>query len=192
MSTQVTDAYAEAMARIRASRLRKAGLAGGYARADSELGRRVYALAREGRGAYLWGRPGTGKTHAAACAVRMYSDRGERARIVTAKRLLDDVRDGYGGGENRRALERAARVPLLALDDLGMERATDWAVETLSALIDERVAAGLPTIVTSNYKVGDLAALWGGMEGARCASRLVGACERIEVAGPDRRVHGRG
>lgn len=192
MSTRDCDAYAEAMARVRASKLRKAGLAGAYASADSELGRRVYALAREGRGAYLFGTPGTGKTHAAACAVRMWCDRGGRARLVTAKRLLDDVRDGYRGDGDRRALERAARAPLLALDDLGMERRTDWAVEEISALIDARVSEGLPTIVTSNYSLGDLASLWGGVEGARAASRIAGACERIAVGGPDRRLHGQG
>lgn len=192
MPTRDCDAYAEAMARIRASKLRKAGLSGAYASADSELGRRVYALAREGRGAYLFGTPGTGKTHAAACAVRMWCDRGGVARLVTAKRLLDDVRDGYRGDGDRRALERAARVPLLALDDLGLERRTDWGVEEISALIDGRTAAGLPTVITSNYSLGELATLWGGVDGARAASRIAGACERIAVEGPDRRLHGQG
>lgn len=167
-------------------------IAGAYASADSELGRRVYALAREGRGAYLFGTPGTGKTHAAACAVRMWCDRGGGARLVTAKRLLDDVRDGYRGDGDRRALERAARVPLLALDDLGLERRTDWGVEEISALIDGRTAAGLPTVITSNYSLGELATLWGGVDGARAASRIAGACERIAVEGPDRRLHGQG
>lgn len=176
-----------ALERVRASRLRKCGLAGPYASADCGLGRRVYALAREGRGAYLWGEPGTGKTHAAACAVRMYCSRGMRARLVTAKRLLDEVRDGYGGGD-RGALARAERVPLLALDDLGAERPTEWAVETLSSLIDARTAAGLPTVVTSNYRIGQVRDLWGGMAGKRVASRLAGACEPIEVTGPDRRL----
>lgn len=173
--------------RVRACMLRRAGLSGGYAQADSDLGRRVYALARSGRGSYLWGEPGAGKTHAAACAVRMYAERGIGARLVTAKQLLDEVRDGYDGGD-RGALERAGRVPLLALDDLGAERPTDWAVEQLSALIDARTAAGLPTVVTSNYRIGGLRDLWGGMAGKRVASRLAGACEPVEVAGPDRRL----
>lgn len=177
------------LARARASRMAKCGLAGAYASADSELGRRVYALARSGRGAYLWGEPGTGKTHAAACAVRMFSERGSRARLVTAKRLLDEVRAGYDGGDGD-ALARAERVPLLALDDLGAERPTEWAVEQLSGLIDARTARGLPTVLTSNYRVGALRDLWGGMAGKRVASRLAGACECIEVAGPDRRIHG--
>lgn len=190
MSTASCD-LDEILARVRESGLRKCGLAGPYASADSELGRRVYALARAGRGAYLWGEPGTGKTHAAACSVRMCHARGIGAKLVTAKRLLDEVRAGYDGGD-RGALERAARVPLLALDDLGAERPTEWAMEQISSLIDGRVSAGLPTVVTSNYRIGQLRDLWGGMEGKRVASRLAGACEAFQVAGPDRRIHGRG
>ena len=79
-------------------------------------------------------------------------------------------------------------MPLLALDDLGAECPTEWAVETLSSLIDARTAAGLPTVVTSNYRIGQVRDLWGGMAGKRVASRLAGACECIEVTGPDRRL----
>lgn len=106
---------------------------------------------------------------------------------MTAKRLLDEVRDGYDGGD-RRALERYWSIRLLALDDVGAERPTDWAVETLTTLLDARTAEGLPTVVTSNYSLGRLRDLWGGVAGARVASRLAGACERIEVDGPDRRI----
>lgn len=178
---------------VRAWRLRMAGLRGAYAEAECQLGRRVHALARSGRGAYLWGEPGTGKTWAAACAVRLWVEYGgfsasaPDARLVTAKRLLDEVREGYDGGD-RRALERAERVGLLALDDLGAERATEWAMETLTRLMDTRSAEGLPTVVTSNCRIGHLRDLWGGMAGKRMASRLAGACEAIEVSGPDRRL----
>lgn len=179
-------------ARAEASALRRAGLRGPYARADCDLGRRVHALASEGRGAYLWGEPGTGKTWAAACAVRLAVEAAgfpdaPAARLVTAKRLLDEVREGYDGGD-RRALERAERVALLALDDLGAERPTEWAIETLTRLLDTRASEGLPTVVTSNYRIGRLRDLWGGMAGKRVASRLAGACEPVEVAGPDLRI----
>lgn len=86
------------------------------------------------------------------------------------------------------ALRRAERYRLLALDDLGAERPTEWAIETLTRLIDTRVAEGLPTIVTSNYRIGQIRDLWGGMAGKRVASRLAGACRPIEVKGQDRRL----
>ena len=192
MRTQISDVLMpdgarEQIAAIMRSRLRKAGLRGPYAEADCDLGKRMAKLAGKGEGAYLWGEPGTGKTYAAACAVRLAVLDGTSAKLVTTSRLLDDIRSEYDGGE-RGALRRAERYRLLALDDLGAERLTEWAIETLTRLIDTRVAEGLPTIVTSNYRIGQIRDLWGGMAGKRVASRLAGACRPIEVKGQDRRL----
>ena len=83
---------------------------------------------------------------------------------------------------------RAASAGLLVLDDIGAERATDWAVEQLTRLVDRRVADGLPIVCTSNLPLGRLGEAWGGMPGERLVSRLAGACERIEVTGDDWRL----
>ena len=194
--TSTADSELEAaLAQAMASRLRKAGLVGRYASARSDLGERVLGLVRSGAGAYLWGLPGRGKTWAAAHVVREVIESSAPhgrvpARLVTAKALLDMVRDGFNGGD-RGALARVERVPVLALDDLGAETPTPFSVETLTALLDARYAAGLPTVVTSNLSLGALRDLWGGLGGARAASRIAGMCERIEVAGEDgRRLHG--
>ena len=66
-----TEEYRRMMRRTRECRLRKAGLRGGYMRAKSDIGERVCGLVERGRGAYLWGEPGRGKTYAAAHAVRV-------------------------------------------------------------------------------------------------------------------------
>lgn len=187
MPTRISDEMNAQIAAIRRSRLRKAGLRGPYMEADCDLGLRIAKLASQGRGAYLWGEPGTGKTYAAACAVRKAVLGGTNAKLVTTKQLLDDIRAEYDGGQ-RGVLQRAERYRLLALDDLGAERPTEWAIETLTRLIDTRVAEGLPTIVTSNYRIGEIRDLWGGMAGKRIASRLAGACRSIEVNGRDRRL----
>ncbi|MFR3452250.1 MAG: hypothetical protein ACLTSX_12585 [Collinsella sp.] len=90
--------------------------------AKSDVGERVCRLVDQGRGAYLWGEPGRGKTYAAAQAVRVAVERSHGgatpAKLVSAKHLLDSIREGFNGGD-RDALRRAERVPLLALDDLG-------------------------------------------------------------------------
>lgn len=195
MTSTADSELAEALRQATASRLLKAGLVGRYASARSELGERVLDLVRSGVGAYLWGKPGRGKTWAAAHVVREVVEGSAPhgrvpARLVTAKALLDMVRDGFNGGD-RGALARLERVPVLALDDLGAETVTPFSVETLTSLLDARYAAGLPTVVTSNLSLGELHRLWSGNSGARVASRIAGMCERIEVAGEDgRRLHG--
>lgn len=182
-----TDEYREMRRQIIESRLRKAGLRGTYADAACAVGEDAYRRARDGRGTYLWGLPGRGKTYAAAAAVRMAVMAGWDARLVTAKALLDAVKAEWDGGE-KGTIHRAERYRLLALDDLGVERPTEWAMETITGLIDARVASGLPTIVTSNFSLGELRDRWGGMPGMRIASRLGGACERIQMGGVDRRL----
>ena len=182
-----TPEYAEAMRRQALSRLRKAGLRGAYLDADSPEGRVCYERFRRGMGSYLCGKPGRGKTYAASCCVRLAVEDGHRCRLTTAKALLDAVKAEWDGGE-RDVLKKAERYELLVLDDLGMERATEWAMETISGLIDSRVADGLPTIFTSNYRLGQLRELWGGVNGARLVSRIGGACDPVEMEGPDRRL----
>lgn len=170
--------------------LRKAGLAGDYAKADCELGRRLYSMAMQGQGAYLFGSFGTGKTYAAACAVRGFVLNGKRAKLTTTTALLQSIRDEFG--DNRRdanvAFNRAKMYDLLALDDFGMEKRTEWSIEQLEALLNARYETGKPTIITSNYRVGELRDMWGKVPGGRLASRICGMCERIEVTGEDRRL----
>lgn len=175
------------MRTIAASRVRKAGLRGVYAEAECDLGERVYRLAAEGRGCFLFGPCGTGKTYAAAHAVRRFALAGRKAKLVTASRLLRDARDGLEGGD-RDVLARAGLYDLLALDDFGAEKRTEWGMEQLEQLVDERYMRGLPTVVTSNRSLGGIRDMWGGIEGQRIASRLAGCCDRIEVGGDDRRL----
>ena len=179
--------YQELMAKQRACRLRKAGLHGAYTFAECEQGRELYDLAIEGTGSYIFGEPGTGKTYAAAAAVRLALKSGLTAKMITAKRLLDAIKEGYDANDSY-ALEDAETVQLLVLDDLGAERPTDWAIETLSSLIDTRYSTDHPTIITSNYRLGELRDLWQGMAGARVASRIMGACKLIHFQGKDRRL----
>lgn len=167
---------------------RRAGLEGPYAAADCEKGREAYERAADGRGTYLWGEPGTGKTYAAACALRLWLERGRTGRLFTAKGMADFVKEGYSSGYD--SVKRLKTYGLLVIDDFGAERPTDWSKEMFEDIVNHRGSLGMPTIVTSNYRIGQVRDLWGGMDGKRIASKLCGACEPVEVSGPDRRLHG--
>ena len=163
--------------------LRSSGVPGAYRTAECELGARVAEMAVRRESAYLYGDCGAGKTHAACCAVRLWLEETwpSRALFGTARSLLEKIKgDGW--------TVDVLKVPgLLVIDDLGAQRDTDWAVEQLEEAIDWRVANARPTIVTSNLRVGELAARIGGTQGRRMASRLA-TFERIQVTGPDRRI----
>lgn len=95
--------------------------------------------------------------------------------------LLDELRVAFGNetaadADPNALLRRARRIPVLALDDLGSERPTRYALEQLAILVDQRYNRELPTIVTSNYAARDLAKVFGSEDkvtGGRILSRLI-------------------
>jgi DNA replication protein DnaC len=92
-----------------------------------------------------------------------------RRRFVVVGSLLADLRRRASGitpteyrdvdGEaipDVDPVEQAQEAPFLVLDDLGRERATDFAIETLFRLVDHRYSADLTTLVTTNYRPNEL------------------------------------
>lgn len=106
----------------------------------------------------LAGPPGSGKTHTAAWMVRRWiGGNGPDPRFVRVPDLLDELRQSIALKNDPGArpaagyvLEWLASLPLLVLDDLGAERATDWAVERLGVLLEQRLVQRRLTIVTTN------------------------------------------
>jgi len=111
-------------------------------------------------GALLIGECGTGKTHLAVAAMKETVHPGAMFRAVP--HLLDYWRHAYEADRRTPEEERVVgaieelMAPfmtgrcLLVLDDLGTEKATEWAGERLWLMLDARYGASLPTIVTSN------------------------------------------
>lgn len=82
---------------------------------------------------------------------------------------------------DERALTELTEASLLALDDIGSIRVSDWDADNLMALIDERWKHQRPIILTSNTpKLRDLL-------GERVASRLADGATVIKMTGPDLR-----
>src|SRR5204862_5778228 len=80
---------------------------------------------------------------------------GERIAFVHVGALLDLMRASFGRREGSSAeaiLARAARTPLLLLDELGDPDGgqTDFARRTISRLVEERKTRKQRTIITTN------------------------------------------
>ncbi|HET9592117.1 MAG TPA: hypothetical protein VFP17_04305, partial [Solirubrobacterales bacterium] len=87
--------------------------------------------------------------------------------------------------------KRLTSVDLLYIDDLGSERHTDWVVEQLYAVINERYENQRPMLVTSNAEGDIVAAGQKQLEdqvGRRTISRLVEICgDPLPLLGSDHR-----
>lgn len=113
----------------------------------------------EGTGLYIEGTNGTGKTHlAAAIAMQLMTDRKIPCICKTAGDLLLDIKGAFDNNEvsEKQVLDIYKKVPLLIIDDLGKEQATDWSISTLYSIINERYERMLPIIITTNYNSNDL------------------------------------
>jgi DNA replication protein DnaC len=80
---------------------------------------------------------------------------------------------------------RLVAVDLLHLEDLGTEKRTDWVLEQLYSLINERYEQQRSIMVTTNLGVKDLE----DQIGARTVSRIVEMCgDPLPLYGEDRRI----
>ena len=111
-----------------------------------------------------------GKSHLAVAVCREWLARGQPAKYVFVPMLLDWLREVMDKPADQLAarMHVLCQVPLLVMDDLGVQRPTEWAMERLITIIDYRYANAMPLMVTTNKSV---EALPGDAEG-RIGSRL--------------------
>lgn len=142
-----------------------------------------------GRGMFLSGDVGTGKTHLAVAAMRdLQEDHGVPALMMSVPDLLDSMRAEFDGPGDARGtmIDQAKTAELLVLDDLGSEKASAWSIERLFVVIDYRYRNLLPTIYTSNLGLAEIKEVLG----SRIASRLIESNEWVFIEGRDYRKEG--
>ena len=142
-----------------------------------------------GRGVWLYGDPGTGKTTLAMLVSKIALEQGHSVAIYSLPKLLARIRRTYdsepGGDSYLSFFERLTSVDLLHIDDLGAEKRSDWVLEQLYALVNERYESQRSILVTTNLDELQLKE----QIGQRTVSRLVEMCSdcMIPMHGDDRR-----
>lgn len=109
----------------------------------------------------LAGPCGVGKTHLVIALAWSCLEKGYYVQYRQSAMLVDELRQCYPDGkwEGGRdgtlwKIEDKMKLfmdcPVLIIDDLGLEKATDWAAEKLDLIIDHRWLNNLPLVVTTN------------------------------------------
>ena len=108
----------------------------------------------------LFGNAGLGKTHAALAIAGIVLQKDFDVIYVSSPDFfgkLEALHFGSDpGGEEETLLQTAANTDLLILDDLGTEFNSSFLISTLYSLLNNRLGAKLPTIVTTNITDGAL------------------------------------
>ncbi|PWI58804.1 AFG1/ZapE family ATPase [Sulfoacidibacillus thermotolerans] len=104
------------------------------------------------KGLYIFGPAGVGKTHLLHAMINRLEERKVPAIFVRVDALFDRLRSMIGEGKDiEPALETFSTVPVLALDEIGQERPNEFTLEKLFRIVNQRFAAKLPTLYTSNF-----------------------------------------
>lgn len=139
---------------------------------------------QDGKGLLLYGNTGTGKTFIACCIANALIDKGYLVNVTNVAQIANGLFETFDKTEY---MERLLNCPLLVLDDLGIERKTEYMNETVYNVIDGRYRNGKPTIVTTNMTAKQIREP-DGIEQQRILSRIKERCIALEVDGDDRRV----
>jgi DNA replication protein DnaC len=166
----------------------------------------AYKPAEANQGLVLYGDVGRGKTHLLIATVReLIFAHGVPARFIEFSRLLSSLKAGYSEGRSdSELLNELAEVPVLAIDELGKGRLSDWELTIIDEVISRRYNGMGCTLATTNYAPGipsgaappNLATTkqttqtLGDRVGDRVYSRLTQVVEFVELAGRDHRASG--
>jgi len=109
----------------------------------------------EGKGLFLTGTVGTGKTHLIAAIIdyiaRLYKRKYNLLIMYfTSTGLLNEIKNSYENKTSDELIFNIKHCTLLAIDDFGAEKTTDWVLETYFEIIDYRYANLFPTIIATN------------------------------------------
>lgn len=147
-------------------------------------------MKQKGKGLYIYSEiKGSGKTRLAVTIANELMEKGESVLVIKANNVSKEVRKTFNKESNIGELDvikEFQRAQVLIIDDIAVEKPTDFTGELLYSIFDYRVEHKLPTIVTSNKTIEEMDGMYS--EG-RVSSRLKKLC--IEVYMPEESMRDR-
>ena len=138
---------------------------------------------KDGMGLLYYGPVGTGKTFLAGCVANAVLAQGYKVKMTNFATVADEM---WTVPDKAAYIADLCKYPLLILDDLGVERKTEYMQEMVYKIVNARYVAGAPVIVTTNLTPDELTKT-ADMGYARTYDRLLEKCLPIKVDGRSRR-----
>lgn len=119
-----------------------------------------YKKGNRGKGLYLHGNFGCGKTYLIAAMFNELAKENVKSVIVYWPEYLRSLKDSFqssSSDEFKNKFNEVKYSKLLLIDDLGAEGVTSWSRdEVLGTILQYRMQEGLPTFITSNLNIKEL------------------------------------
>ena len=162
-----------------------------YGCSSRERMRQIFSLCREyaenfdtrSENLLMVGPTGLGKTHLSLAIAGEVIKKGYNVIYNSAQNLLSDLQKEYFGKAEERGQYEAMvlECDLLVIDDLGVEFATQFTRAELYNVINTRLNARRPTIISTNLSLLELEHAYS----SRISSRLIGDFLKLEFFGAD-------
>ena len=111
-------------------------------------------MCTENLGLLLWGSVGTGKSFLAGCIANALMEQEVPVRMTNFARIMNELNSSFSG--RNEVVDRLCCFPLLIIDDFGMERSTEYALEQVYNIVDSRYRSRKPLIVTTNLTLDEI------------------------------------
>lgn len=153
----------------------------------------MMAVIDTSKGLYIYGHCGVGKSMLTAIIANEAVKQGRSTLFASVPRILQTIKSTFDkdtGEDTGGVIRRLESIDLLIFDDFGSERATEWVVEILFSLINERYQNRKQTIFTSNLTLDQIKKRLNGVSeeaGSRIVSRITEMCQVTAIGGEDRR-----
>ena len=140
----------------------------------------------------LSGDVGVGKTYFASAVANKLMDKAISSIYVSSNELVENIVNKQFNKEYNTSLYNYLfETEFLIIDDLGKERPSEWTLEKLFTIINNRYENNLPVVITTNYNRERLRERLANNVNYEIAdsiiSRLYEMCKGISLNGKDKR-----
>ena len=104
-------------------------------------------------GCLFWGPVGTGKSYIAGCIANELLKQEVTVKMTNFNTIIDDI---FPLADKTEYINALASYQLLIIDDLGVERNSEYALGIVFSVIDRRIRSGRPLIITTNLPLKEI------------------------------------
>ncbi|HGI3069403.1 TPA: ATP-binding protein [Streptococcus agalactiae] len=137
-------------------------------------------------GLLFYGDVGSGKTYLACSIANELIEREQvKVKIMNLSQVINQIQKSAFKLDSNEIISNLSNIPLLILDDLGIERDTSYAREQVYNIINSRYLKSRPTIFTTNLSLEIIQNPNIDLEYQRIYSRILEMTIPVKVTGED-------